>query len=239
MIRTVIVEDAALAREALTRLLGAHEDVELVGEAASAAHGKELIGSTEPDLAFIDIQLPDVDGLELARSLPKPRPELIFLTAFPQHALKAFEVEALDYLLKPASTEGLVRAMDRVRRALGRSPSPPPPTLPDHLEVRDGVRTSFLPLTSIDHVDAAGHYLCIHTGPAVHLLRMPMAELAERLGPAFVRVHRSALVRIDRVAEIIDRRNGDGDVKLSTGATLPVSRSYREELQSRLLTTRR
>ena len=238
MIRTVIVEDAGLAREALIRLLGPHEDVEIVGQAASGSEGIELIRSAAPDVAILDIHLPDFDGLELARRLPRPRPLLVFLTAFPQHALPAFEAEPLDYLLKPASAEGLARALDRVRRALGR-PAQPPPVLPDHLEVRDGGRTSFVPLTAIDHVDAAGHYLCIHTAAGVHLLRMPMAELAERLGPAFARVHRSALIRLDRVAEIVDRRNGDGDVRLVTGAVVPLSRNYRAELEERLAAARR
>ncbi len=181
MIRTVIVEDAGLAREALARLLGAHADVEIVGEAGSGGAGIELVRAAQPDLAILDIQLPDLDGLELARRLPKPRPIIVFLTAFPQHALPAFEVEALDYLLKPASSEGLARALDRVRRVLGRPLQAPPPALPDHLEVRDGGRTSFVPLTAIDHVDAAGHYLCIHTAAGVHLLRMPLGELVERL----------------------------------------------------------
>lgn len=239
MIRTVIVEDASLAREALVRLLGAHADIEIAGEASCGAEGVELIRGTAPDLAILDIQLPDMDGLELARRLAKPRPPIVFLTAFPQHALPAFEVEALDYLLKPASAEGLARALDRVRRVLGRPLQAPPPALPDHLEVRDGGRTTFVPLSAIDHVDAAGHYLCIHAQASVHLLRMPLAELAERLGPAFARVHRSALVRLDRVREIVDRRNGDGDVRLTTGASVPLSRSYRADLEDRLARARR
>jgi two-component system LytT family response regulator len=238
MIRAILVEDAPLAREALVRLLKAHRDVELVGEAASASEGLALAAALSPTLMFLDIQLPDLDGIELARRLPGPRPALVFLTAFPQHALPAFEVEALDYLLKPATAEGLARALDRVRRALGR-PVAAAPASPDHLEIRDGGRTLFVPLTAIDHVDAAGHYLCVHVGDAVHLLRTPIAELAERLGPAFVRTHRSAVVRVDRVVAIADRRNGDGDVRLATGATIPLSRSYRAELERRLAAARK
>ncbi|MFC3711539.1 LytR/AlgR family response regulator transcription factor [Sphingoaurantiacus capsulatus] len=131
----------------------------------------------------------------------------------------------------------MARALDRVRRALGRTLAPT--TAPDHLEIRDGGRTLFLPLTAIDHVDVAGHYLCIHVEREVHLLRLPMAELAERLGPAFVRTHRSALVRVDRIAAITDRRNGDGDVELIGGGRAPLSRSYRADVEARLAAAKR
>lgn len=232
MIRTLVVEDAPLARDALVRLLGAHPDIELVGTAASAAEGLARAAELEPALLFLDIQLPDLDGIALARRLPCPRPAIVYLTAFAEHALPAFEVEALDYLLKPASAAGLARALERVRRALGRPTVPV--AAPDHLEIRDGGRTSFVPLAAIDHVDAAGHYLCIHVGSEVHLLRLPMAELVERLGAAFVRTHRSALVRIDRIAAIRDRRNGDGDVELIGGGRVPLSRNHRAEVAARL-----
>lgn len=238
MIRAIIVEDAPLARAALVRLLKAHDDVELIGEAASATAGLTLAAALSPALMFLDIQLPDLDGIELARRLPGPRPALVFLTAFPQHALPAFEVEALDYLLKPASAESLARALDRARRALGR-PMASAAARPEHLEIRDGGRTTFVPLTAIDHVDTAGHYLCVHVGHDVHLLRLSMAELVERLGPAFVRTHRSALVRVDRIAAIIDRRNGDGDVELVGGGRTPLSRNYRAEVERRLAAARR
>ncbi len=238
MIRTLVVEDAPLARAALLRLLAAHPDVELVGEAASATDGLELAETLTPALIFLDIQLPDFDGIELARRLPAPRPALVFLTAFPQHALPAFEVEALDYLLKPASADGLARALDRVRRALAPPPQAAAAGLA-HLEIRDNGRTRFVPLTAIDHVDAAGHYLCVHVGHDVHLLRTPIAELAQRLGAAFVRTHRSALVRVDRIAAIVDRRNGDGDVELTSGGRVPLSRSYRVEVERRLAAARK
>jgi two-component system LytT family response regulator len=237
MIRTLVVEDAPLAREALLRLLGAHADVEVVGAAGSAEEGLALAAALQPALLILDIQLPDLDGIELARRLPAPRPAILFLTAFPQHALPAFEVEALDYLLKPANADGVARALDRVRRALGRQAAPV--ATPAHLEIRDGGRTLFVPLTAIDHIDAAGHYLCVHVGRDVHLLRQPIAELAERLGPAFVRTHRSAVVRVDRVVAITDRRNGDGDVELVGGGRVPLSRSYRAEVESRLAAARR
>jgi two-component system, LytTR family, response regulator len=239
MIRAVLVEDVPLARDALRRLLGTHGDVELVGEAASVAEGARLVRRLSPDLLFLDVELPDGTGLDIARGLGAPRPVIVFLTAHPGHALPAFEVEAIDYLLKPGTPEDVARALDRVRRRLGRTPAPALSPRAEHLEIRDGGRTLYVALDQIDRIDAAGHYLCIHVGHDVHLLRASMVELAERLGPAFARVHRSVLVRVDRVIELVDRRNGDGDLRLAGGATVPLSRTYRAELERKLALRRR
>lgn len=237
MIRTLIVEDAALARAGLCRLLASHDDIEVVGEAATLADALAQAEVLRPDLAFLDIELPDGTGLVLAERIADPRPAFVFLTAFAEHALPAFGVEALDYLLKPATVEDVARALDRVRRALGTRGAYQ--AKPSHLEIRDGGRTSFVPLAEIDRVDAAGHYLCVHALGKVHLLRTPIAELIERLGPDFVRVHRSTLVRLDRVVAIADRRNGDGDVSLAGGAVVALSRTFRADLEQRLDTARR
>jgi two-component system LytT family response regulator len=235
MIRTLIVEDVPLARAALRRLLSMHDDIVVVGEATTVAGGLEQTRALRPDLAFLDVELPDGTGLMLAEQLDEPRPALIFLTAFAEHALPAFGVEALDYLLKPASSTEVARALDRVRRMLCRNAKALP--RPTHLEVRDGNRTHFVALETIDRVDAAGHYLCVHAAGTVHLLRIPIAELIDRLGPAFVRVHRSAVVRVDQVIAIGDRRNGDGDVRLASGALVPLSRTYRDALALQLEAT--
>lgn len=232
----MIVEDGALARAGLLRLLARHEDVDVVGAAATIADAVMQVAALRPDLAILDIELPDGTGLALAREL-NPRPAIIFLTAFPDHALSAFGVEALDYLLKPASAEDVARALDRVRRALAMYDAPPQP--PTRLEIRDGARTSFVPLVAIDYIDAAGHYLCVHAQGEVHLLRTPIAELTERLGSEFVRVHRSAIVRLDRVSAIADRRNGDGDIHLINGAMVTLSRTYRADLENRMSGLRR
>lgn len=232
MIRTFLVEDAPLARAGLRRLLAAHDDVSVIGEAATIADGLAQANTLKPDLAFLDIELPDGTGLMLAEQLGPSRPALIFLTAFPEHALSAFSVEALDYLLKPATKTDVARALDRVRRLSARHVVDI--AHPTHLEIRDGTRTSFVALNTIDRVDAAGHYLCVHASGEVHLLRSPMAELIDRLGPAFLRVHRSAVVRVDQVVAINGRRNGDGDVRLASGAVVPLSRTYRAVLEERL-----
>jgi two-component system LytT family response regulator len=232
MIRTLIVEDVALARAALRRLLSEHADVEVVGEAATLAEGLAQAAATRPTLAFLDVELPDGAGLALAAALTDPKPAIVFLTAFPEFALPAFDVEAIDYLLKPATSADVDRALDRVRRAQGGPPAARP--TPRHLEIRDGGRTTFVLLEAIERVDAAGHYLCVHALGQVHLLRTPIAELIERLGGDFVRVHRSTLVRLDRIAAITDRRNGDGDIKLVDGSVVPLSRTFRADLVRRL-----
>jgi two-component system LytT family response regulator len=232
MIRTLLVEDAPLARAGLRRLLAAHDDISVIGEAATFADGLAQANTLKPDLAFLDIELPDGTGLMLAEQLGPSRPALIFLTVFPEHALPAFGVEALDYLLKPATETDVARALDRVRRLSARQVVDI--AHPTHLEIRDGTRTSFVALDTIDRVDAAGHYLCVHAGDEVHLLRTPITELIDRLGPAFVRVHRSAVVRVDQIVAINGRRNGDGDVLLASGAAMPVSRTYRAVLEARL-----
>lgn len=232
MIRTLLVEDAPLARAGLRRLLAAHDDISVIGEVATLADGLAQANALQPDLAFLDIELPDGTGLMLAEQLGPSRPALIFLTAFAEHALPAFGVEALDYLLKPATELDVARALDRVRRMSARNVVDT--AHPTHLEIRDGTRTSFVALNTIDRVDAAGHYLCVHAGGEVYLLRTPMAELIDRLGAAFVRIHRSSVVRVDQVVAINGRRNGDGDVRLASGAVIPLSRTYRAVLEARL-----
>ncbi len=237
MIRTLIVEDAPIARAALLRLLRLHADVMVVGEAASVADAVAAVTTHGPDLLLLDVELPDGTGLDVARRLNEPKPVIVFLTAYPEHALPAFEVEALDYLLKPAGVEDVTRALDRVRRALERARGPH--AADEHLEIRDGSRKTFVATKHIEWVDAAGHYLCVHAQGQVHLIRTPIAELVERLGPCFARVHRSAIVRLDRVASIVDRRNGDGDVHLIGGAVVALSRTYRADLERRLAAARR
>jgi two-component system, LytTR family, response regulator len=237
VIRTLIVEDVPLARAGLCRLLAAHDDVEVIAEASTLQDGLAKVEAMRPDLAFLDVELPDGTGLMLAERLREPRPALVYLTAFPEHALPAFGVAAIDYLLKPATSADVDRALARVRRLL--HPPAIEAAVPAHLEIRDGGRTIFVALDAIERVDAAGHYLCIHAGGDVHLLRTPITDLLDRLGPAFVRVHRSALIRVDRIAAIADRRNGDGDIRLSNGAIVPLSRSYRSMLEARLAAARR
>lgn len=233
IIRTAIIEDVPLARERLRRMLEQHSDLRFVGEAGDMRTGAALLSSSAPDLVFLDVTLPDGEGPDLLRPLsPARRPLIVFLTAATGHALPAFELEALDYLLKPVGEAELARAIDRVRRRVAPEAETGAQT---HVPVRDGRRTELVPIEAIDYVEVAGHYLCLHVGDRVHLLREPIATSAERLGPAgFVRCHRSILVRLGAIAALTERRNGDADLGLTSGATIPVSRTYRAELSARL-----
>lgn len=232
-IRTALIEDVPLARERLRRMLEAHADLRFVGEAGDLAAGAALLKSAAPDLLFLDVTLPDGEGPDLLRAVPADeRPLIVFLTARADHAVPAFELEAIDYLLKPVGEAELARALDRARRRL----------MPDdvvgvesHVAVRNGRRTDLIPVGAIDHIEVAGHYLCLHVGADVHLLREPIAVLAERLEPVgFVRCHRSALVRLGAIESMTDRRNGDADLHLVSGTVVPLSRTYRAALEARL-----
>ena len=233
IIRTALIEDIPLARERLRRMLEAHADVRFVGEAGDVAAGAVLLKSAVPDLLFLDVTLPDGEGPELVRMIPvEARPLIVFLTARADHAVPAFELEAVDYLLKPVGEAELGRALDRVRRRLAPDETS---SIDTHIAVRNGRRTDLVPVEAIDYVEVAGHYLCLYAGAEVHLLREPIAALAERLEPAgFVRCHRSALVRLGAIMSLTDRRNGDADLRLAGGAVIPLSRTYRAELEARL-----
>lgn len=233
-IRTAVIEDVPLARERLQRMLAAHPDIVLVGEAGSVRAGAELLARASPQLVFLDVTLPDGDGPTLLRGLPEEaRPLIVFLTARADHAVPAFELEAVDYLLKPVGEEELARALSRVRRRL--EPHEEPPAAEAHIAIRNGRRTDLVRIDSIDYVEVAGHYLCLRVGRETHLVREPLSTFAERLETAgFVRCHRSAMVRVAAIEAIVDRRNGDGEIRLSGGASVSLSRTYREVLNSRL-----
>lgn len=239
IVRTAIVEDVPLARERLRRMLDAHPDLRFVGEAGDMTTGAALLKSAEPDLLFLDVTLPDGEGPDLLRALaPGARPLIVFLTARADHAVPAFELEAIDYLLKPVGEAELARALDRVRRRL--APDAQGEAAETHIPVRNGRRTDLVPVEAIDYVDVAGHYLCLHVGREVHLLREPIAALAERLAPAgFVRCHRSALVRLGAIEALTERRNGDADLRLMSGDSVPLSRTHRADIEERLSLARR
>ena len=228
MIRAVIVDDLELARARVRRLLGAHDDIAVSGEAADAAQATTLVLALRPTLLMLDINMPGLSGLDLARTFSDTiRPLIIFLTAHAEYALPSWEVGAVDYLLKPVGEDRLALALDRARAILIARPDGSS-TEATPVVVRDGARTSFVAPADIDYVDVAGHYLCVHVGPVTHLLRASLSELTQQLAPAgFVRVHRSVIVPARSIVALRRRRNGDADLTLRCGAVVPMSRAYR------------
>ncbi|MCH9651737.1 MAG: LytTR family DNA-binding domain-containing protein [Deltaproteobacteria bacterium] len=248
--RVLIVDDEVLARRRIRKLLVGREGVEVVAEAASGAAASEAIRESSPDLVFLDVQLPDMNGFAVLRSLdPGAMPAIIFATAYDRYALEAFEVHALDYLLKPFDDERFEEALSR---ALTRLHLPADKNLrtalrrfldaeseseqePRRLVVRSAGRIVFLDLEEIEWVEAQGSYVRLHTAGDSHLLRDSMKALEDRLpGDRYLRIHRSSLVRLDRIKELRNGRDGSCRVLLENGHQLDVSDSRRPELLRRL-----
>lgn len=251
MIRTLIVDDEPPAREGLRVRLELERDIELVGEAADGPAAVEAIRRLMPDLLFLDVQMPGMDGFDvLSRTAGDCLPVVVFSTAYDRYALHAFDVHALDYLLKPFSTTRLQQALDRVRRELARdgdSHRAGVAALLDAREreeagatgaayatrwaVKDGERFVLLRADEVDWIEAAANYVRFQARGRSYLLRGTMAALERTLDPGkFARIHRSTIVNLDRVKEIKPEWHGDFDVVLTDGRTLRLSRNYRDAL---------
>ncbi|WP_371181706.1 LytR/AlgR family response regulator transcription factor [Xanthomonas sacchari] len=231
-IRTLLVEDVALGAEKLARLVEAHPPFRVAACAATLEEALHLAAAQRFDLVLLDIGLPDGSGLDFLARLPAPAPYVVFVTAHPQHALRSYELGALDYVLKPVDRERLDLALERVRQRLRPAVQAAQAPL---LSVRNGLRTDYVAAADIDYIDSAGHYACVHVGRATHLLRDSIGQLAERLASAgLLRVHRSVIVNLDRVRTLHERSNGDADLQLLDGKVLPVSRTFRAPLDARL-----
>lgn len=249
-IRALIADDEPLARERMRSLIATEPDLELVGEAKDGIEAVELILSNTPDLVFLDVHMPKLDGFEVIQSVGADRmPAVVFVTAYDQHALRAFEVQALDYLLKPFDGDRFQSALKRVRKQIdSREPGDigqrllalvrdlkPAGTRTDRLVVKSGGRLYFLRADEIDWIEAAGNYVRLHVGAEGHLLRETMNSIESRLNPEmFFRIHRSHIVNIERIKELQPWFNGEYVVVLHNGTRLTLSRGYREKLQERL-----
>jgi two-component system LytT family response regulator len=233
-IRTLIVDDEPLARSSLRSLLQRDVDIEIVGECGSGAEAIAAVRAARPDLMFLDVQMPECDGFDVLETLGSDAPGIVvFVTAYDQYALKAFEVEALDYVLKPFDDTRFLRVLARAK-ALARPPSGDRP-ISDRLIVKSSGRVMFLRMTDIDWIEAADYYASLHVGDRTHLLRRSMSVLERELDPdAFCRIHRSTIVNLARVRELAIDANGEHEVVLDGGTRLRVSRGYREQLQHRL-----
>lgn len=234
-IRALIVDDELLACRRLRRLLRAEADVAVVGECADGDSALAAIRREGPDLVFLDVQMPGVDGLSLLDKVAPGgvarRPEVVFVTAHDQYAARAFDHAAVDYVLKPIVPERLREAVRRARLRLakGDTEAPAPPL--DRLLVRERGRAFFVRTEDVDWVEAAGNYARLHQGRRVHAVRTALSALERRLDPRrFRRVSRSALVNVDRVAEIQPWFHGDGLVILQSGTRVRLSRRYRDRL---------
>jgi two-component system LytT family response regulator len=249
-IRTLVVDDEPVARARLLSLLGDEPDIEVVGECASGPQAVSAIAETAPDLMFLDVQMPEMDGFELARALgPERMPAVVFVTAFDQYALRAFEIHALDYLLKPFSAQrfksALTHARDQLSQrqatSLGRQLLALIPEIRrrdpsvDRLVVKSSGRVYFVRTADIDWCEAAGNYVWLHVGEQTHLVRETMSHLESQLDTQqFVRIHRCTIVNVDRIQELRSSFNGEHVVLLRSGARLTLSRGYRDSLQARL-----
>ncbi len=246
-IRLLIVDDEPLARQAIRQLVEGDPEVEVVGE-CSGVRGAEEVERTQPDLLVLDVQMPQVDGFDLLDEIGIDRaPQVIFVTAYSEHALRAFEVHAVDYVLKPVVDErfalALARAKAQVRLRRDGAPAGGGlgPLLREHsrrtrrIVVRDRERTRVIEAATIDWIEAADYYAMIHAGGETHLLRETMQELEQRLDPVrFFRVHRSAIINLERVREIRPLDHGDRTLLLADGTAVRLARSRRAAFERQL-----
>ena len=249
-IKVLVADDEPLARERLTTLLATEPDVDVVAQARDGEEVVTAVNDHSPDLVFLDVQMPQMNGFEAIEAVGTEKmPLVVFVTAYDQHALRAFEVRALDYLLKPFDRERFSDAMQRARRQLEREETGDlgrrllalvkdlrrDQPRSDRLVVKSGGRLFFLRTDEIDWIEAAGNYVRLHVGPTSHLLRETMNAIEGRLDPEkFFRIHRSRIVNMERIQELQPWLNGEYAVLLQTGTRLTLSRGYREKLQERL-----
>jgi two-component system, LytTR family, response regulator len=256
-IRTLIVDDEPLARRNIRLLLKDDRQIEIVGEAASGREALALLRKHPTDLVFLDIQMPELDGFGVLENIEAQElPVIVFVTAFDQYALKAFEFHALDYLLKPFDDARFEKALRQAKvqveqrevkdlsqrlvallegRDAGKSPSPSQPQCLSRLLIKSAGRVFFLKTEEIDYVRAEDYYVKLHVGRKGHLLRETMNAMEAKLDPAkFLRIHRSTIVNIERIRELQQHFNGEYIVVLHDGTQMKLSRSRREQLQTLL-----
>jgi two-component system LytT family response regulator len=233
-IRALLVDDEVLARLALRQALAAHADVEIVGECGNAAEALQAIGALAPDLMFLDIRMPGMDGFKLLHQLkPDTLPMVVFATAYGQHALRAFDAHALDYILKPIDQARFDQALARVRRhwhgLQARAPAPQAVAEPlQRISVRVDEHIRVLATDTIDWIEADGNYVHIHVGKQAYLHRETLANLLAALDPArFLRIHRGTLVNVERIREVHPLFKGSAEVVLHDGTRLDLSRRFR------------
>lgn len=231
--RVLIVDDELPARQRMNRLLTRFDDVQVVGEASGGEEALRQVAALQPEVVFLDVQMPGLSGLDVAMSLPTPAPIVVFVTAFEHYAVGAFDVAAFDYLLKPVEPERLERCLQRLREKIVPAPSVAEAP-PAQLLIADRGRTHVVAVADILWLEAADNYVVVHTADSAPLMRRSLASLLAELGPGFVRVHRSAAVALAQVQQLQSRSKGDGLVMLRGGVPVAFSRQYRASLVERL-----
>ena len=249
MIRTLIIDDEPLPRERIRTLLAEQDKIEVIGEPQDGREAVEMIRREQPDLVFLDIQMPELDGFGVLAALAADRlPAVIFVTAYDEHAIRAFEVNAIDYLLKPINPKRFATAVSRAVERLEASGPKADAAFAAFVAqlraersyirrfvVRAGARLSFVPAREVDWIDTANNYLRLHVSGQQYLVRETMKSVEGQLDPAvFVRVHRSVIINIDRVEAVEPYFHGDYVVMMKDGARITTSRSYSERLRSLL-----
>lgn len=244
-VRTLIVDDEPLARDKLRAFLARHPEFEVAGEAGDGLSAARMIDDERPDLIFLDIQMPEMDGFEVLSAVEiEPLPYIIFVTAFDHYAVQAFEVGAIDYLLKPVAPDRFDQALERARHQLDRGAGDLADRLARALEqvaparprverflVKDQGRSRFVAAGEVEWIEAAGNYLKLHTAGAIHLVRATMKEIESRLDTArFARVHRTSIVNVDRIQYLEPWSHGDQLIVMKSGEKLMLSRRYRDRL---------
>jgi two-component system LytT family response regulator len=258
MISVMIVDDEALARDKLRRFLGNRGDVRVVGEAASGSEAIDRIRESRPDLVFLDIDMPDRSGFDVIEELPADgAPLVVFVTAYDEYAVRAFDVHAVDYVLKPFEEHRLDAALTRARaRLAGPARTPVEPLLAllgemrarqhelerrllgggfsDRLPVKEGAETLFVPVASVDWIESADNYVELHVGGRTHLLRETLSAMEARLDPRqFTRIHRGTIVNDRRLRALRPQASGEMEAVLLDGTALPIGRSYRERVTAK------
>lgn len=262
IIRAVVVDDESLAREGLVMRLQHFDQVEVVASCRNGREALEAVARHEPDLVFLDIQMPGMSGFDFIKQLQQDNmPLIVFVTAYDAFAVEAFDVNAVDYLLKPIEEDRLEQALERVeQRRAGQQPDnekqrlldmvmgltgksasavkqllesdEAPEAYPERIAIKDGSSTVFVAVGDIDWIDAAGDYMCVHVKGETHIMRTTMKELESQLNPqVFQRVHRSTIVNLERVEKISSHINGEFHLTLVCGTSLKMSRSYKDKVR--------
>jgi two-component system LytT family response regulator len=248
--KVLIVDDERLSRRRIRRLLSLDRECTVIGECANGAEAVETLKTQKPEILFLDIQMPELDGFEVVEALAQMAPLVIFTSAFDDYALRAFEVHAFDYLLKPFDGRRFLESVHRAKARISQDrPGAPDSRIlelfesfsksrrtPDRIAVRNSGRVVFLKLDDIDWMEASDNYVSLHCGRETHVVRQTMCDLEAQLDPSkFLRVHRSAIVNLDRIRELQPWFRGDYRVILRDGTELTLTKNHREKLESKLL----